>query len=146
MRPGHELVREVLRDRVVLDETGEQALTEQLHHRFRVPVLEGVKGAVVGESPIGEEKVSVGMPVDQLPGGGDGGDDTGPAVWAESCPDVLGDGLGGALGEVEEEFPALAEDPPQEAGHAEDEVAMGNGREHLLLQPLRPKELALLLA
>jgi hypothetical protein len=45
-----ELVREVLRNRVVLDETGEQALTEQLHHRFRVPVLEGVKGAVQARS------------------------------------------------------------------------------------------------
>ena len=62
MPPGDESAREILRDRVPLDETGEQALTEQLHHRFRVPVLEGVKGAVVGESPIGEEKVSVGMP------------------------------------------------------------------------------------
>jgi hypothetical protein len=146
MRPGDELAREVLRDRVVLDEAGEQALTEQLHHRFRVPVLEGVKGAVGGESPIGQEKVSVGMPLDEVPGGGDGDDDTGPAVWAESCPDVLGGGLGGALGEVEEELPALPEDPPQEAGHGEDEVAMRNGREHLLLEPLRPKELTLLLA
>ena len=146
MSPGDELAREILRDRVPLDKAGEQALTEQLHHRFRVPVLEGVKGAVVGESPIGEEKVSVGMPLDQVSGGGDGDDDAGPAVWTESCPDVLGDGLGGALGEVEEKLPALPEDPPQEAGHGEDEVAMRNGREHLLLQPLRPKELTLLLA
>jgi hypothetical protein len=37
------------------------------------------------------------------------------------------------LGEVEEKLPALAEDPPQEAGHGEDEVAMRNGFEHLLL-------------
>jgi hypothetical protein len=84
--------------------------------------------------------------LDQVSGGGDGDDDAGPAVWAESSPDVRGDGLGGALGEVEEELPALPEDPPQEAGHGEDEVAMRNGREHLLLQPLRPKELTLLLA
>ena len=107
MLPSDELAREILRDRLPLDETGEQALTEQLHHRFRVPVLEGVKGAVVGESPIGEEKVSVGMPLDQVSGGGDGDDDTGPAVWAVSPPDILGDGLGGALGEVEEKLPAL---------------------------------------
>jgi hypothetical protein len=90
MLPSDELAREILRDRVPLDETGEQALTE--------------------------------------------------------CPDVLGNGLGGALGEVEEKLPALPEDPPQEAGHGENEVAMRNGREHLLLQPLRPKELTLLLA
>jgi len=53
---------------------------------------------------------------------------------AESSSDVLGDGLGGALREVEEKLPTLPEDPPQEAWHGEDEVAMRNGREHLLLQ------------
>ena len=61
-------------------------------------------------------------------------------------PDVLGDGLGGGAGEVEEELSALAEERSQEARHGEDEVAMRNGREHLLLQPLRPQELTLLLA
>ena len=88
----------------------------------------------------------MGMPLHQVSGGGDGDDDTGPAVWDESCPDVLGDGLGAALGKVEEEIPTLPEDPPQEAGHGEDELAMRSGREHLLLQPLRPTELTLLLA
>ncbi len=86
------------------------------------------------------------MPLDQVSGGGDGDDDTGPAVLADLSADVLGDGLGGALREVEEKLPTLPEDPPQEAWHGEDDVAMRNGREHLLLQPLRPQELALLLA
>jgi hypothetical protein len=71
--------------------------------------------------------------LDQVSGGGDGDDDAGPAVWTESCPDERRDGLGGALGEVEEKLPALPEDPPQEARHGEDEVAMRNGREHLFL-------------
>jgi hypothetical protein len=46
---------------------------------------------------------------------------------------VLGDGLGGALREIEEELSTLAEDPPQEAGHGEHDVAVRDGREHLLL-------------
>jgi hypothetical protein len=146
MRPGNELARELLRDRVALDEAGEQPFTAQLHHRFRVPAFQGVKGAVAGESPVGHEKVSMGMPLDQVSGGGDGDDDTGLAVWAKPFSDVLGDGTGGALREVEEELSTLAEDPPQEAGHGEDDMAMRNGREHLLPQPLRPQELALLLA
>jgi hypothetical protein len=83
--------------------------------------------------------------LDQVSGGGDGDDDTGPAVLAESSPDVLGDGLGGALGEVEQKLPTLAEDATQKAWHGEDDMPMRNGREHLLLE-LRPQELALLLA
>jgi len=86
------------------------------------------------------------VPLDQVRGGGDGDDDTGPAVRAEAPPHVLGDGLGGALREVEEKLSALPEDPPQEARHGENDVAMGNGRENLLLEPLCPQELALLLA
>ena len=50
------LAREVLRDRVPLDEAGEQALAEQLHHRFGVPALERVKGAVVREAAIGQRE------------------------------------------------------------------------------------------
>jgi hypothetical protein len=65
--------------------------------------------------------------LDQVPCGGDGDDDSGPAVWAEPFSDVLGDGTGGALREVEEKLPTLPEDPPQEAGHGENDVAMGNG-------------------
>ena len=146
MLPSDELAREVLRDRVPLDETGEQALTEQLHHRFRVPVLEGVKGAVCGEGPIRAQQVCVGMPLDKVPGGGNGDDDSGPSVRTELLAHVLGDGLGGALREVEEELAPLAEDPAQEAWHGEDDMPMRDGLEDLLLQPLRPQELSLLLA
>ncbi len=128
------------------DEADEQALAEQPHHRFTVPALEGVKGAVVGESPVGQQEVCVGMPLDQVPGGGDGDDYSGPSVRTELLAHLLGDGLGGALREVKEKLPTLPEDPPQEAGHGEDDVPMRNGREHLLLQPLRPEDLALLLA
>ena len=35
MGPGDELAREFVGDRVALDETGEQALAEQLHHGAR---------------------------------------------------------------------------------------------------------------
>ena len=60
MPPGDELSREVLRRRVPLDETAEQALTEQLHHHVRIPAREGVKRAIVREATVGQEKVTVG--------------------------------------------------------------------------------------
>jgi hypothetical protein len=141
-----ELPREVLRDRVPLDEAGEQALAEQLHHRFSVPALEGVKGAVFGESPVGQQEMRVGMPLDQVSGGGDGDDDSGPSVRTELLAHVLGEALGGAVRELEEKLSTLAEDAAQQPWHGENDVPMRDGREDLLLQPLRPQELALLLA
>jgi hypothetical protein len=86
------------------------------------------------------------MPLNQVSGRGDGDDDAGPSVRADLSAHVLGDGLGGALGEVEQKLPPSAEDPAQEAWHGEDDMTMGNGLEHFLLKPLPPKELSLLLA
>jgi hypothetical protein len=133
MGPGDELAREVLRDRVALDEAGEQPFTEQLHHLFAIPALDGVKGAVAGEGPIGHEQVSMGVPLGQVSGGGDGDDDSRPAVSVEPSSDVLGDGFAGALRQIEEELSSLAEDAAQEARHGEDDVTMRNGLEHFLL-------------
>jgi hypothetical protein len=111
--PGEELPREILRDRTALDQTGEQALAEQLHHRLAAPAREGMEAAIVRKDTVGQEKVSVGVPLNQVSGSGDGHDDAGPSVRAERPPHVLGYGL---------------------------------GREHFLLQPFRPQELALLFA
>jgi hypothetical protein len=62
MGPGDELAREFLRDRVALDEAGEQALAEQLHHGIGVPALQPVKGAVFAEASIRGQQVSVRVP------------------------------------------------------------------------------------
>jgi hypothetical protein len=133
MGPGDELARELLRDCVALDEAGEQALAEQLHHGIDVPALQPAKGAVFAEAAIHAQQVSVRVPLDQVPGGGDGDDDSRPAVRGDAFSEVLGHRLGGALREVEEELSTLAEDPSQEAGHGEHDVAVPDGREHLLL-------------
>ena len=133
MGPGEELARKLVADRVALDETGEQPLAEQPHHGFGVPALERVKGAVAGETSIRDQQVPVRMPLGQIPSRRDGDDDSRPPVRAEPSLDVLGDGVGRALGEVEEELPTLAEDPAQEAGHREHDVATRHGREHPLL-------------
>ena len=45
--PGEELARQSLGDGVALDETRQQALAEELHHRLRVPGLDRVKRARV---------------------------------------------------------------------------------------------------
>jgi hypothetical protein len=134
--PDDELSRKVLRDRMSLDEAGEQALAEQLHHCFRVPALERVKNTVLGDGPIRGQATG-----------------PGPRRWrwrrqfrasvrTELLAHVLGDGLGGAPRKVEQELAPLAEDPAQEAWHGEDDAPMRNGLEDLLLEPFRPQELS----
>jgi len=63
MAPREELTDKVLRDRVPKDETGQQALAEQLHDRLAVPILERVKSTLVRKRAIGREDVSVWMPL-----------------------------------------------------------------------------------
>jgi hypothetical protein len=89
MGPGDQLAREFLRDRVPFDETGEQALPEQLHHGIGVPALQAVKGAVFAEASIRRQQVSVRVPLDQVPGGGDGDDDTRTNLRIELSAHVL---------------------------------------------------------
>jgi hypothetical protein len=77
-------------------------------------------------------------PANQVAAGGDRHHDAGPGLRSELSADELGECLGGALGEVEQKLPSLPEDPAQEARHGGEDMTMRNGREHFLLQPLRP--------
>jgi hypothetical protein len=133
MAPFQEFVSELLGDGVTLDQASQQALAEQSHDRVAAPGLEGVEGAVVAESTVAQEKVCVWMPLDQIPGACDRDDDARPSLRSEVSPHVLGKSLGGTLGEIEEKLSALSEDPAQDAGHREHEMAMRDGREDLPL-------------
>ena len=146
MAPGEELPGEILRDGVAFDETGQQALPEQLHHRVSVPRLDRVKRPVVRERSVRHEKVTMWMPLEQVAAGRDGDDGAGPSVRSELSLHVLGEGLGGALREVEQKLSPLSEDPAEEAQHGDNDVSMRDGRKHFLLQPLGPQELLLFLA
>ena len=77
------------------------------------------------------------MPLDQVPARGDRDHDTGPSVRTEVSSHVLGEGLGGALGEIEEQLSALSEDPAQETRHGDDDMTMRDGGEDLLIAASR---------
>jgi len=51
MAPFQELPGELWGDGVTLEEVGQESLAEQLHHRFAVPGLEGVKRPSSGKAP-----------------------------------------------------------------------------------------------
>jgi len=56
---------------MAFDETGQQALAEQLHHRVSVPRLERVKRAIVREGALGHEDVPMRMPLQEVAARGD---------------------------------------------------------------------------
>lgn len=63
-KPGwRQLSGQLFGDRMAFDETGEEALAEQLHDRVSVPGLERVKRAIAGERAVGHEDVSMRMPL-----------------------------------------------------------------------------------
>src|SRR6266581_7857992 len=145
MAPREELPAEILRDRVALDEASQKTLAEQLHHRVTVPRRERVKRATVREGTVGHEDVSMRMPLQKVTRAGDRDHDARARVRSDLSPHVLGEGLGAALGQVEQKLSPLAEDPAQEARHGEDDMTMRHGLEHFLMQPLGPQELLLFL-
>jgi len=56
------------------------------------------------------------------------------------------EGSPGTTGELAQKLPVVAEEDPQALGHREDHLAVGNILEQLLVGPVRPQELALLVA
>jgi hypothetical protein len=56
-------VGQLLRNGMAKGETCEEALAEELHDHVKVPRLERVKRAIVGEGTLGRENVSVRLPL-----------------------------------------------------------------------------------
>jgi len=56
---------------VSLDQARQQALAEQFHDRVTVPGLERVKGTIVRERAVGQEKVTMKPPLQEIAGAGD---------------------------------------------------------------------------
>jgi hypothetical protein len=144
--PGEKPPDELGRDGVGLDEPGQQPLPEEAHEQGALPLGEGLPRAVRCLPAVGREEVDVGMPLDEIAGGGDRDDDAGAGVVAEAPADELGHGLGGGAAEFGEQLPPPAQERTQQSGDGQDDVAVGDRGEHLLAQPLGPDELALLLA
>jgi hypothetical protein len=62
-KPGWRHARSFRTRSSEIAETGQQALPEQLHDHITVPGRERVKGAVVREGTVGQEDVSMRMPL-----------------------------------------------------------------------------------
>jgi hypothetical protein len=86
------------------------------------------------------------MPLGQISGGGDGDHDPWPHSFAEALFDVCTQGVGSAAGEVPQQLATAPEERTQEARDGHHDVAVWDGLEDLLMEPLGPQKRAFLLA
>jgi hypothetical protein len=124
--PGEELPHELGRGGVGLDELGQQPLPEEAHQQGGVPHRQGLPGAVRRPRGVGREEVDVGMPLDEIAGGGDGDHDAGAGLVSETPADELGHGLGGGAAELGEQLAPSAQERTQQPGDGQDDVAVGD--------------------
>jgi hypothetical protein len=130
--PGEELLHELERDGVSLDEPRQQTLPEEARQQRGVPFRQRLPGAGLRFPGVGGEEVEVGMPLDEIAGGGDGDDDAGAGLVAEAPADEFGDRLGGGAAELGEQLAPSAQERPQQPGDGQDDVAVRDRGEQLL--------------
>jgi len=124
-----------LSDAVMLFLDGTMAKADPHAYEF------GVSTAVCGDD------VQVGMPLQEISRGGDRDDDPTTCVGlAARVAQELLDRLGPGAGKLAEQLPPATEQWTQQARDREHHVAVRDGQEHVLAQPLGPQELLLLLA
>jgi len=70
--PGEELVDELVGDGVALEEPGAEPLAEEAHQEGGVPPGQADEDAVCGEAAVGGEDVQLGVPLEEVAGGGEG--------------------------------------------------------------------------
>ena len=68
--------------------------------------------------------MEVGVPLEKVPGGGDGDDDSGADAWAQDGLDCFGQGLGPGLGQLEEELSPSPEERAKQAWDGQDHVSV----------------------
>ena len=85
------------------------------------------------------------MPLQEVSGGGHGDDETGTEVESGRAADELDGGLRPGPSELGQQVSPTAKQRPQQARDGEHDVAVCDGSEQLLAQPLRPEEQLLLL-
>jgi hypothetical protein len=111
--PGEELLDELLGDGVAIEEPGEEPLAEQAHQEGGVPLGQADKGDACGEAPVGGEDVQMGVPLEEVAGGGEGNDETGAQVFSRCAAEKLDARLGGGPGELNEEVAPTAKQRTQ---------------------------------
>jgi hypothetical protein len=107
-----------------VEEAGEDSVAEEAHQEGRVPFWEGLERTVRGEAAVGGEQVEMGVPLEEVPGGGDGDDEAGTGIGRNGTANELDRGLGAGTGQLGQEIAATAKERPQQAGNGQHHVAV----------------------
>ncbi len=97
LTPGEELLDQLPRNRVALDQASQEALAKEPHDLCPVPRLHLAEAPVRGKSAVRAQDVQVGMPLEEIPGGGDRDDDAGADILSQAYSGRLGHSLGSRL-------------------------------------------------
>jgi hypothetical protein len=140
MAPVEERVEEALGETLGAMEAMEEESAEDLLHGRRGEERQGEKRAVGEERPLGDEEVEMGVEVEEVGEGLDGGDDAGArGLLLEGRAEDAQDRVVGGLREKGEEAAIAREEAADRAGDREDPLGVGDGREKILDEPLRPE-------
>jgi hypothetical protein len=91
------------------------------------------------KAPVGDDEMQVWVPVDQGAEGLDGGDDAGDDVrFAEGGAQEVAERAVGDATEDTEERAVVEEEGSQTLGHGEDVLAVRDGVEEMVLEPVGP--------
>ena len=72
MPPAEQLLDELGGDGMAIEEAGEDPIAEKAHQERGVPFRQGEEAAVRGEAAVGGEQVEMGVPLQEVSGGGEG--------------------------------------------------------------------------
>jgi hypothetical protein len=128
MPPAEQLLDELGGDGMAIEEAGEDSLPEEAHQERGVPLRQGEEAAIRGEAAVGGDQVEMGVPLQEVPRGGDRDDEAGAEVASGRTADELDGRFCASPGELSQEVSPAAKE-------RRDRL------EHFPLQPLRPQEL-----
>ena len=137
--PGEHGAGVVLAQEIAPDELSQHGSTESLREDVDLVVAEVQEGAVGSEGAVGDDEVQMGVPVHEAAEGLNGGDDAGDEVrLAEAGAQKVAQRAVGDAAEDAEELAVVEEEGPQAFGDGEDELAVGDGVEEHVLEPVGP--------
>ncbi len=137
MTPRHDELNNLLRDLPFPQKDPEHFVLKDLFQGLRVQRRGHLERSASIESAIGAEYVAMGVEIQEIPKGLDRYDSPGSCLlfWNGDLKKSL-QRFPCTVTKLREESAVIQEVAPEDLGYAEDEVAMGNGLENLLAEPL----------
>ncbi len=145
--PGEEVADRLCRHQSFGQEHAQHLGLEEALDVLGVKGRQGLKRSVRCPAAIAQEDMELGVEVEELPrrleephgAGGDG-------LAVKGRQEVVPESVPSAARELSQELSVIAQEDPQPLGEGEDDLAVGDLLEQLMLSPVCPEKLPLLVA